>query len=768
MSDASTLHLEEAAATLVLADATDLPQLAQIHGKLEEVAADARAEAANQCAHAAEAAAALVQNIILSEVDDPAAALQMVSSTITSLQQVLRDGRQEADVHFDILNPAPAPAGPAPSANGEAATEPAEDTGAGQPLEGDPDLLGEFITESTEHLDQADVQLLTLETEPTDSDALNALFRAFHTIKGVAGFLALGDVQALAHEAEFLLDSARKDELRLEGPAIDVTFEAVDMLKQMVSEVRVALESDGLLQRPEGTTGLIERIKAAREGRAAVAPDDQPLEVVKPLGEIVSSNEIAPTEVVDAALAAQRESGVSPETGESAKLGELLVRSGVPAKDVGKALGSQQRARQAAASFAREPVKVDADRLDALLDLIGELVIAESMVSQSEEVRQGASTDLNRQLTQLDKITRELQEMATGLRMVPIRPTFQKMARLVRDLAKKSGKQVNFEMRGEDTELDKSVIDKIGDPLVHMVRNAVDHGLEPDSDTREAAGKAPAGTITLSAYHAGGNIVIEISDDGRGLNREVILRKAHERGLVRDGEHLSDRDVFNLIFEPGFSTAAQITEVSGRGVGMDVVRRNIEYLRGSVEISSSPGKGSTFVIRLPLTLAIIDGMVVRVGDERYIIPTLSILVSLQPQPQDVQTVVGKGEAIMLHGELVPLVRLHQLYHVQPRTYDPTEAIVMVVENEGRRVGLLLDEIVGQQQIVIKSLGPALSQAPGIAGGAIMPDGKVGLILDIGGLAKLGSQLKELGTPARAGNGQHVATEAEAAAHTATT
>jgi two-component system chemotaxis sensor kinase CheA len=403
-----------------------------------------------------------------------------------------------------------------------------------------------------------------------------------------------------------------------------------------------------------------------------------------------------------------------------------------------------QNAQQPGGGPVRETLKVDAGRLDLLIDMIGELVIAESMVSQSGELRSVCSPELARSMTQLDKITRELQEMGTGMRMVPIRATFQKMARLVRDLAKKSGKQVEFVTTGEETELDKSVVDKIGDPLIHMIRNAVDHGLEADPEARVKSGKPAVGRVELRAFHKGGSIYIEIQDDGRGLDRDAILAKARTRGLVREGDVLSDRDVWNLVFEPGLSTAKTVTDVSGRGVGMDVVKRNIEALRGQVEIQSEPGKGTTFSIRLPLTLAIIDGMVVRIGLERYIIPTLSIVMSIRPDASQLSTVVGRGEMLSLQGQLLPLFRLARLFGISDATQELTDGIVMVVEDEGRRTGLLVDEILGQQQIVIKSLGEAMQGLLGVAGGAIMPDGRVGLILDVSGVVRLASEEKSGG------------------------
>ncbi|MHB8079549.1 MAG: chemotaxis protein CheA [Candidatus Krumholzibacteriia bacterium] len=598
----------------------------------------------------------------------------------------------------------PAPASgrrvePAPSA---AAGPPVADAAAAAttavPLSGDPSLLGEFVSEAREHLDAAEGHLLALEADPRQDDALNGIFRAFHTIKGVAGFLGLDDIGHLAHEAENLLDRARKGKLTLAGPAIEVTFAAVDLMKRLVEALRAALESGaGLVPEPQ-LPALLANLRA------------------------VSAGETPPAAVADAAPVPAADP--APAT--------------APVADAAEGRGGAARAAAPAAQgvTVKEAVKVDADRLDRLVDAIGELVIAESMVSQSLVQRAAADGELARQLGLLDKITRELQEMATSLRMVPIKATFQKMARLARDLSVKAGKPVEFVVSGEDTELDKTVVDRIGDPLVHMVRNAVDHGLEASVEARRQAGKPDKGRVDLRAYHRGGNIYVEISDDGRGLDRAAILAKGIERGLVREGEALSDREIYNLIFQPGFSTAKKITEVSGRGVGMDVVRRSIEALRGAVEIRSEAGRGSTFAIRLPLTLAIIDGMIVRVGHERYIVPTLSIVRTVQPAPGDVASVLGRGEMLSAGGKLLPLHRLGRLYGVPDAERDPTSALALVIEADGRQTALLVDELLGQQQIVIKSMGKAMQSQPGIAGGAIMPDGRVGLILDPSGLVKL--------------------------------
>nr|MBC8422802.1 chemotaxis protein CheA [bacterium] len=399
-------------------------------------------------------------------------------------------------------------------------------------------------------------------------------------------------------------------------------------------------------------------------------------------------------------------------------------------------------AKRSGLANRREAVRVDAERLDLLVETIGELVIAEAMVSQNPLVRANESVELARHLDHLDKICRELQQIGMSLRMVPVRPIFQKMARLVRDLAKKSGRRIEFTCSGEDTELDKSVVEKIGDPLVHMLRNAVDHGIEDDPAARIAAGKPEEGNVELRAFHRGGFIIVEVEDDGRGLDREAILAKAVERGVVPEGAQLNDQDVFELIFEPGFSTASEVTDISGRGVGMDVVRRNIEKLRGSVEITSEKGRGSVFSFKLPLTLAIIEGMVFTVGGERYIVPTQNVVRLVRPAPDDYTTVLHKGELLRFEGEIIPLIRLHEVFGVTGARETFDEAVVLVAECGGRRVGLLSDELVGQQQIVIKNLGEQVQGTVGLAGGAIMSDGNVALILDIEGLARIAHEEKD--------------------------
>lgn len=798
-------QVEQLAEAFVMADIEDLRSLADLHTAFCELSSCAAPTNQTDIGEVCRKAQQKIEKIILDEADKPSCVLENLGRAVSNLQAVIRDKTPVSALSWPPeFAPSslgmPEAAEPASRGNGvQTVGNTTEGPTAANPLEGDPSLLAEFVNEAREHLDAADINLLKLEA-PADGerqDALNAVFRAFHTIKGVAGFLALNEIKTLSHEAENLLDKARKGELQLIGAAIDVTFDAIDMMKQLVSNVVDALETGTSLPATPSLPTLVERIRAVASGidvsteeeidppsakhgeplgkilldagavtkkalGNALTQQDSP-QGTRKLGEILVQEGTALPTHIEMALDVQQKQDEPGKMGEilvdmgvvstdavgaaldrqeklqAPKLGQLLVHSGqVAAKDVAQALRAQSLQPQSVTQV-REIVRVDADRLDLIIDTIGELVIAESMVCQSQDLRALRSAELMRSLTQLNKITRELQEMGTSLRMVPIRAVFQKMARLVRDLAKKAGKQVEFSMTGEDTELDKSVVDKIGDPLVHMIRNSVDHGLEATAEERVQAGKPPAGRISLRAFHKGGSIYIEIEDDGRGLDKKAILAKARDRGIVHEGETLNDHAIYNLIFEPGLSTARTITDVSGRGVGMDVVKRNIESLRGQIEIACEQGKGTVFSIRLPLTMAIIDGMVVSVGAEKYIIPTLSILTSIRPKPGEVSTVVGRGEVLSLQGQLLPLFRLNSLFDIDSGVRELSEGIVIVVEDDGRRAGFLVDSILGQQQTVIKSLGDAMQGITGIAGGAIMADGNVGLILDVSGMIRLGHE-----------------------------
>jgi two-component system chemotaxis sensor kinase CheA len=383
-------------------------------------------------------------------------------------------------------------------------------------------------------------------------------------------------------------------------------------------------------------------------------------------------------------------------------------------------------------------VKLDTWKLDNLVDLVGELVIAQSMVVQNPDVQRLTSRKLARCLRQLSRTTAELQRNAMSLRMIPIRGAFQKMSRLVRDLAAKQQKQVQLLLEGEDTELDRNIVEKLGDPLVHMIRNSVDHGLENVSD-RRAAGKPITGTIRLSASHQRGGICIRIQDDGRGLNADRILVKAKEKGLVRQEQKPTEAEIYEMIFLPGFSTAEKVTDLSGRGVGMDVVRRNIENLRGKVEIQSVPGQGTTFTIILPLTLAIIDGLMVGVGDDRYIIPTLSVRESFRARPGMVTKIQERGEVVSVRGKQTPVLRVGPYLGRPMRAVKPEDGIMVVVESGDACRALLVDELIGKQEVVIKSLGQTFKHQHLLAGAAVLGDGSVGLIFDVDSLVKFGDK-----------------------------
>jgi two-component system chemotaxis sensor kinase CheA len=546
---------------------------------------------------------------------------------------------------------------------------------AGQPqaapvnvLAQDLELIGDFVNEAGEHLATIEAQILILERDPSAADPLNAAFRGFHTIKGLAGFLDLGDIRAVSHEVETLLDRARNQDLLLTPAIIDVVLESADYLKRAVAWVQAGL--NGKAGEAPAFDRLLDRVRAVLEGKQDAAP--MPAESAK-------QAEKAPTEA------------------------------------------------EAAASL-----RVDAGKLDYMMDMVGELVIAQSLITHNPEIGGLENGPLQRNLQQLGRITAEVQRVAMSMRMTPVSTLFGRMNRLVRDLTRKNGKKVRLELSGEETELDKTVIEQLADPMMHMVRNSLDHGLEGPEE-RIANGKSPEGTLTLAASHQAGHILIEITDDGRGLNTEKILKKARERGLVPEVHNLSENEIFFLIFEPGFSTAEVVTDVSGRGVGMDVVRRQIAGLRGRIEIRSVRGLGSTFLLRVPLTLAIIDGLIVGVGPERYVMPINSVREMLRPTAEMIFTLEGRSEMAMVRGELLPIVRLDRRFGIAGARQNPAEALFVVVEAQGRRFCLLVDEMLGKQEVVIKSLGDTFRQVAGISGGAILGDGRVGLILDVNGV-----------------------------------
>ncbi len=587
-----------------------------------------------------------------------------------------------------LATPAPAlhqpdpPAAPPPSAAPSA--EPLSDWV-------DENLMRDFAVEGTEQLSECNEHLLSLEKNPDNRAALDAIFRCFHTIKGVAGFMGMDQLQSVAHAAEDLLDLARAGNLTLAGATMDTIFDAADVLGQIIGRL-----PDSLRQRPW---------KAPESDKGA------PL--VARIRTILREN-------------------VEPASSQPLPLARLHER--VPPSPSRRSASARDASESAPASASQkqDSIRVDAERLDHLVDMIGELVINESMLTRALQL--GDTRETQRQLVRMAKVTREVQEVGGSLRMVPVRACFGKMARLARDVAKKSKKRVNFVLTGEETELDKTVVDRIADPLVHLVRNAIDHGLEATAQDREKLGKSPTGNVHLRAFHKGGTIHIELEDDGRGLNRERIIAVAIERGLIQNADGMSDREIFRLVCEPGFSTKKEVTSLSGRGVGMDVVKRQIEHMGGSLEITSSPNRGSCFSMRVPLTLAVIDGMVIRLGEGRYVIPTLNIVRLVEPEEARLCTIAGKGELLIVANEPVPVLRLEHIFHLPPSTAD--RRLAVITEADGTSVAILIDELLGQQQAVIKNLGQGLGDVPGVSGCAIMPDGRVGLVLDVAGVLTL--------------------------------
>jgi two-component system chemotaxis sensor kinase CheA len=728
-------RLEGIALDVVTLESGDIPALGKIMNALEGLAQDSADLDDTRFSEAVQAIKEHVERLILADTAD-LGPLEEGISALQAFQRAITQGeepREEILRAFRIAEPSGSGKAEPEEAPGAAAKdladapsevpeeipepeEPPEAAGLVSDLpEEDRQILQDFVGESRENLDTIEVNLINLEQSPGDLETLNSIFRPFHTIKGVSGFLSLKAINKLSHAAENLLDKARNGELAVDGDVIDIVLESVDTLKRMIDGVQSALESGGSLASQVDTGPLVRKINRMNEDQEAFGEGR--------VGEILVQKGAISNEDLENGLEKQK---AQPDR----RIGEILIEEKkAESKEVISALRDQKRFSK---GHVELQVKVDTHKLDNMVDLTGELVIAQSMLRQNPYITAGNDQKLYHNLNQLNQITSGLQRTAMSMRMVPIKSTFQKMVRLVRDLAKNSGKDVALEMYGEDTEIDRNVVDELYEPMVHMIRNAADHGLELP-DEREAAGKQRQGTIRLRAFHRGGNIVIEIEDDGRGLNREAILEKAASRGLIPEDRKLSEAEINNLIFHPGFSTAKAITDISGRGVGMDVVKKAIEKLRGRVEINSRPGQGSTFVITLPLTLAIIEGMLVRVGAERYVIPALAILESFRPSREQYSTVEGKGEMIQTRGNLIPLVRLNRIFGVKSDFAEPWEGLVVAVEHEDKKMCLLLDELLGKEEVVIKSLGGGLKNIKGIAGGAILGDGRVGLILDMSGL-----------------------------------
>ncbi len=711
----------------------DIPSAGGFLNALEEINAAATQIQLTPVRRVVAATNHLLEQIIMDQISDKAVGFELFERGISLLQEIVRDHQQKDGYKDDggidnyiksiggLTGSQPAEAAAVSETSETPEEAPAPKIEAAPLQEQDEGLLRDFITESFEYIEQIEVNILNLEQNPEDKEFINAIFRPFHSIKGVASFLNLDTIRDLSHSLENLLDKARNGELRVSPLIIDVILDGADALKSLIAQVRDELDGKATAGQAEDLTALLDRIHKLDQGT-----ETEP--ITKLVGEILLEDGMISKDALDEGLKASAEK-------PGKKIGETLISEGLATpKQVTRALR-----KQAEQISDTTTIRVDTRKLDDMIDMVGELVITQSMIQQDISNQLTTDRNLMRNIAQLFRITSALQRETTSLRMIPIKQAFQRMSRLIRDLAKDSGKLIAVELVGEDTEIDRNMVDEIYTPLVHLVRNAVDHGLEVPGE-RLAAGKPEKGQIKLKAYHRGGNIIIEITDDGRGLNREKILKKAMNNNVIQDGEALSDQEIYRLILLPGLSTADKVTDVSGRGVGMDVVKRAVDKLRGKIEISSSLGVGTTFTTSFPLTMAIIDGMIVKVGSQRYILPTTAIRQALRPTRESCSNVVGRGEMINVMDHLLPLMRLSELFDVETPPKEPWESIIVVMEGDGRAKGLMVDEILGKAEVVIKSLGDGLKNIKGIAGGAILGDGQIGLIIDTEGLFTLSESI----------------------------
>jgi two-component system, chemotaxis family, sensor kinase CheA len=677
-----------------------------------------------------------------------------------------------------------------------------------------------FFDETEELLAEMEKLLLAIDVAAPDSEDLNAIFRAAHSIKGGAATFGLNDLTEITHVLESLLDKIRKGEMALTAEHVDAFLAAKDILKmqldghrlnapvdqEAVADVRMMLQSlsqgdvtavppTGALdvhsaQKAEGSVVISESTHCYRIELPALSTRDIDAlaEEIGLLGQLTREKAgkkhtvftLVTDHVADDVVAicsfimnpddlkiAEQPLPTGMQAPKKKTQAEIEDEQGygffdnfVPAADqapaqeaapvqvtvvqqipVAETKPAAKRDERTVSNQETSSIRVGIEKVDQLINLVGELVITQAMIEQRSGVLDPIAHErLLNSVSQLTRNTRDLQEAVMSIRMMPMDYVFSRFPRMVRDLASKLGKKVEFVTHGAATELDKGLIERIVDPLTHLVRNSIDHGIETPA-VRAAAGKSETGRLSLSASHQGGNIVIEVSDDGGGLNRERILAKAKQSGLPV-ADTMTDPEVWQLIFAPGFSTAEVVTDVSGRGVGMDVVKRNITAMGGVVDIHSSKGFGTTISISLPLTLAILDGMSIRVGEEIYILPLGYVVESLQPEPRDVKEISGQGRVIKVRGDYLPLIPLYQIFDVEPRFTDPSEGIVVILESDGRKAALFIDELVGQQQVVVKNLEANYRKVAGISGATILGDGGVSLIIDVAALLRSSRQLND--------------------------
>jgi two-component system chemotaxis sensor kinase CheA len=657
-------------------------------------------------------------------VAEPAADLSFDALADEPVKQPIAVGDLDFSDENAVSEPVSPPLPPSPEPSQDSAPPPTESASDLAAMQLAPEMRHGFVLEASEQLDATEQALLVvLDEEAEHAEPLKDAFRGVHSFKGNCGFMGLVQMEHLSHVMETLLDGLRNDEIKPNETNVGMLLNLLDVLREGVKDfegggVGKISDLDGHIQSLNALLGQKGAEPAKAAPPVAAPPTPPPAE-----------------DDMDAKIAAAFAAREQQKQQATAASPAPIPAASAPAAPVAGG-GTTAPAGQKTASATKQDIRVDLHKLDLLINLVGELVIAESMVTRCPAVAHVEDEYYNRAKHQLRRICDELQDCAMSVRMIPLAATFRKMIRLVHDLGTKSGKKIKLNLVGEDTEVDKTVIEQIADPLVHIVRNSCDHGVEPPDD-RIRAGKSDTGSVTLEGKHEGGEVWILITDDGRGLNREKILAKALEKGLVGpEARDWSDDRVYKLVFEPGFSTAEKVTDISGRGVGMDVVKRNIEKLNGRIDIASRLGQGSTFTLRIPLTLAIVDAMLVRVGEGKYMIPTLTIRESLVPTMSQVTVTPEGREILRLREEMLPIVRLYDVFGCTPGVEKLKDGILIVAEDGGHSFAFFVDEIIGQQQTVIKGLPDYIGEANGFSGCTILGDGTVSLIVDVGAVSQM--------------------------------
>jgi two-component system, chemotaxis family, sensor kinase CheA len=669
---------------------------------------------------------------------------------VTRLEAVMKGGDLPAEENVavelvateecDAVAESPAP--PPPSAAEEASEEEAE----ALEFTISDEMRLRFCQDSADILDEAEQALLSMETPDAELRAkrIAETFRNLHSFKGNCGFMQLVDMETLSHKMENVLDAMREGGVAPNESNVSLLLKNLDLLRGALADVQAG--GEGRIKSCRAMVQFIDDMVLGQVSPATPEPEPAATSAAKTPKPVAPEQAVAPKIAAEAPptvpVAPQPEPAArsqpvesSPEKPVASKAGE----NGESNADQGESPGRAAASAPSAAAQNKGSIRVDVDKLDTLINLVGELIIAEAMVLRNSSLLDIENEALERGIHQLKRVSTDLQDVAMSVRMIPLAATFRRMIRLVHDTSRKSQKQASLKLIGEDTEVDKNVIEQIGDPLVHIIRNSVDHGIEP-AEERVAIGKHPEGTIELEGRHEGGEVWILIRDDGRGLNREKILAKAQERNLLPGKpEEMEDDEIYALIFHPGFSTADKITDVSGRGVGMDVVKKNIEKLNGKVRVKSAPGKGTEVILQIPLTMAIIDGMLVRVGNSRYTLPLLAMRECIPYPTAEQVTITPDGvEMVMVRGDLIPVLRLHEVFKKTEALTDLSQSILVIVQSGNDLVALMVDELIGQQETVIKGLSPYLGTARGISGCTVLGDGEVSLIVDVEGLVRMRS------------------------------